>query len=804
MCNVQHSRALSRPILSQFFIFALVLFLIVLSTACGTSPNASVASPSSNSSSSSGLSLTPSSATVASMEQLQFTARISGTSNTAVTWTASAGTISKSGFFTAPQVTSTTPVVITATNGGGPVSLPVNLKDATVPNINTHASVTVTVTAPTTLAVTTSALPAGDVDAPYSATLSAAGGASPYQWSLAIGTLPSGIQLNSGTGLITGETSLAGSYPLTARVTDASGHTATSTLNLSISPSTTGGTFDGPAELPRVYLQSAMANTPAPGSTISVNAGGDLQSALNSAGCGDTISLQSGATFTGIFTFPAKNCDDNHWIIVRTSAPDSSLPAEGTRLTPCYAGISSLPGRPAFNCASTQNVLAKLVLSSTNLGPVIFATGASYYRLIGLEITRATGTGFASSLWSVANNGTASNLIIDRVWMHGTAQDETNRGVWLAGTTSISIVDSFFTDFHCVSVTGDCTDSQAIGGGIGSGPMGPYKFTDNFLEASGENILFGGGTATATPTDIQVSQNHFFKPLTWMKGQPGYVGGTNGNPFVVKNLFEMKNAQRVLLDGNIMEDSWGGFTQNGFAVVLTPKNQLIGSTNVCPICQVTDVTVRYNTMSHLGGGLQIANALAGTGPALAGERYSIHDIVVDDIDGLKFDGSGDLAQISVQAGAPLLQSVTINHVTAFPPSMLFMIGDFVATSGAMKNIFITNSLASAGVYPIWSTGGGSTNCAYDDVPMTTFGTCFSGSPFTNNAVIGAPNAPPAGWPAGNFFPASVTSVQFVNYNGGIGGDYHLEPSSPYKDKGTDGKDLGADIDAINSAIAGVE
>lgn len=54
------------------------------------------------------------------------------------------------------------------------------------------------------------------------------------------------------------------------------------------------------------------------------------------------------------------------------------------------------------------------------------------------------------------------------------------------------------------------------------------------------------------------------------------------------------------------------------------------------------------------------------------------------------------------------------------------------------------------------------------------------------------------------FQASAASVQFVNYNGGKGGDYHLGPGSPYKNQGTDGKDLGADIDAVNSAITGVQ
>jgi hypothetical protein len=44
----------------------------------------------------------------------------------------------------------------------------------------------------------------------------------------------------------------------------------------------------------------------------------------------------------------------------------------------------------------------------------------------------------------------------------------------------------------------------------------------------------------------------------------------------------------------------------------------------------------------------------------------------------------------------------------------------------------------------------------------------------------------------------------VDYRGGNGGDYHLQSSSRYKRAGTDGKDVGADVDAINSAIAGVE
>jgi hypothetical protein len=815
----------NKKLIPNLVVVSFLLCLTGLTAGCGSLPQSAGAASTSNSSAS--VSLSPNNATMGSSEKLQFTARISGTPNTAVTWSASAGTISKDGIFTAPSVSSSTPVTVTvtsaATAAATPVTTPVTTSvggkggsssvGATSPpsagTASSHASATVTVTAPAAVAIATSALPTGDAATPYTTTLSATGGVSPYRWSLPTGVLPSGIQLQASSGVIAGTTTLVGSFPVTAKVTDAAGHTATAPLSLTVSTNSntnpTSG-FDGPAELPRVYIQSAMSNTPTSGTSSTVSSAASLQAALDNAKCGDTIQLQAGATFTGTFTLPAKSCDATHWIIVRTSADDSVLPAEGNRLTPCYAGVSSLPSRPAFNCASTKNVLAKLVMAGTGNGPIAFASGASHYRLIGLEVTRVEGTGTVTALASVVNGGTANNLIFDRVWMHGTAQDETTRGVWLEGATYVSIVDSFFTDFHCISSTGSCTDSQAIAGGLGSNPGGPYKIAGNFLEASGENILFGGGAATLTPADIEISHNHMFKPLTWMKGQAGYVGGKNGNPFIVKNLIEVKNAQRVLLDSNRLEDSWGGFSQVGFAIVLTPKNQSgSNGSNLCPVCQVTDVTIRYNSISHVGAGLQIANALSDNGgTALDGQRYSIHDIVIDDIDGVKYNGPSEFAQISVNAGAPLLQNVTINHITAFPTTELFMIGDQVAISARMKNFVFTNSIVNAGTYPIWSTGnGGATNCAYSDVPVNTLAACFNNFTFVANAIL-APPGSVGQWPLKNFFPASASTVQFVNYNGGIGGDYRLQSSSPYKAKGTDGKDLGADLDAVNTAIAGVE
>ncbi|MGA2923326.1 MAG: Ig domain-containing protein [Candidatus Sulfotelmatobacter sp.] len=559
-----------------------------------------------------------------------------------------------------------------------------------------------------------------------------------------------------------------------------------------------GATTDGPATLPTSCFYTALSATPSPGAVTAVSAGSDLQQAVDNAKCGDTLMLESGAVWTTKqITFPAKNCGDDNWITIRTSAADSALPPEGTRLTPCYAGVSSLPGRPALNCTSTENVVAKIEYDSGNLsGPLVFENGATHYRFIGLEITKHTAGKFVVALASPTTGAAFDHIIFDRVWFHGDPNDETTRGVLLDGGTSVAVIDSYFTDFHCHSM-GKCTDAQAVAGGNGSIPNGTYKIVDNFLEASGENIIFGGAGATQTPTDIEIRRNHFFKPMIWMAGQPGFIGVK----FVVKNHLEFKNAQRVLVEGNIMENSWGGFSQTGFSVLATPKND-----GHCSVCLVTDITFRYNTISHVGGGFQLANVVSATGfYAKEGQRYSIHDVIVDDISADKYSGHGVFAQVETQFNTsfvPLLQNLAIDHVTAFPDSMLVNAGG--TFSPKMPNFSFTNSIVSAGAYPVWSTGGGSGNCAHTDVPLTVLDSCFSSPNFTGNVIVAQPTSyTSAMWPSENSFASTPAGVGFVNFNGGIGGNYELSPTSTFKGRTALGLDPGADIPGLENAIAGV-
>ncbi len=94
------------------------------------------------------------------------------------------------------------------------------------------------------LTITTTSLPAGTVyqkslGNPYSASLAASGGNPPYKWSIASGSLPTGLKLNKSKGVISGKASFAGTYVFTAKVVDKKVHktenSATKVLSITIS-----------------------------------------------------------------------------------------------------------------------------------------------------------------------------------------------------------------------------------------------------------------------------------------------------------------------------------------------------------------------------------------------------------------------------------------------------------------------------------------------------------------------------------------------------------------------------------------
>ena len=543
---------------------------------------------------------------------------------------------------------------------------------------------------------------------------------------------------------------------------------------------------DGPAALPTRCINTTLASTPSPGKEIKVSESGGVDAALQSAACGDSILLKAGKTFAP-FTLPEKKCDATHWIIVRTSAADSDLPPEGTRITPCYAGQASLPGRPAYPCTRPKNSLARIELKG-RAGAITVLAGANHYRLVGLEVTRTEGTGIAYGLIRFEDGG--DHIVVDRSWIHGTPLDETVRGLYLGGSSYVGIVDSYFSDFHCIAVSGACTDAQAINGGNSTVPVGVYKIVNNYLEGAAENVMFGGAPGSRIPADIEVRRNHMFKPLIWQPGRPGFIGKN----FIVKNLFELKNAERVLVEGNVMENSWGGYSQVGYGILLTPRGNFAA---------VQDVTIRENFIRHLGSGIQMAASRNGDEDSLAAQRWSIHDDLLEDIDPIAYNGNGIIFQISSNftKNAPL-NNVTLNHVTVFTMAAvktLMVVGVSPENPRRPFEITFTNNIVPAGKYSVWSTGIG--YCKNSGKPSVLFNMCWSSFRIQNNVIVNYPSDQ-GPWPPGNFFPTDLGGVGFENLD--VEEEhFRLSATSRFKSKASDGKDVGANIGAIFVAIKGV-
>ncbi len=569
----------------------------------------------------------------------------------------------------------------------------------------------------------------------------------------------------------------------------------------------TAATYDGPAQLPRACVYTGLDGSPSPGKATFVAAGGDVVAAVKAASCGETINLQAGATFTlKSPAFPSKNCDSQHWITIRTSAGNSALPAEHTRINPSYAGVASLSGRPSFS-GPNKNVMAKLIVGQM---PIQIA---DHYRLIGLEITRPHDGQFYNALVQFLG----SHTILDRNWIHGDPTADTAHLVQTGvGADHVAIINSYMTDAHCKASPVVCSDAQDWSDG-GRGTV--MKAYNNFMEASGQSIMFGGTTALIITSDIEIRLNHMFKPLTWNPLDKTFIG----TKFTVKNNFELKEGQRILVEGNIMENTWGGFTQKGANILLTPKNQAgPNGTNICPICFVSDVTLRYNYIVHGAQGLQAGNGPSDNGGwSLGGHNYSIHDLVFD---GMQYSEcyqcanflnllSSDYQSTSPPPASEVMHDVTINHLTIVNVGFLAPAGTatgFMTISGPpagnktatprIDNFRLTNSIGDAGSTGALPTGGGSDNCAVGPKTLAAMVTaCWAGaSSFTGNLIITDHDSNVV-LPGGNFEASAWSKVGFVNFNGGDGGDYHLQQSSQYVNAGTDGKNLGADIDAVYSA-----
>jgi PKD domain len=258
-------------------------------------------------------------------------------------------------------------------------------------------------------------------------------------------------------------------------------------------------------------------------------------------------------------------------------------------------------------------------------------------------------------------------------------------------------------------------------------------------------------------------------------GESSGTAPTNGTLWNVKNLIELKNAQRVTIEGNVIQNVWKA-SQTGYALVLTPRNQ----SNTAPWTVVQDVMIRSNLLRHANGGVLILgdDYSASTGSLLT-RRISIVNNVFDDIGGSAWGGG---SHFLLMVGGPA--NVTVNHNTVFHKNNIVLID-----TAPSQGFVFTNNLMKHNTYGIIGSD--------ESMGNGTLAVYFPNAIVRRNVLAGGKASI---YPPDNFFPDLATFwAQFVQYSGG---NYALVSGSPYVNKGTDGKNIGVDIVALAAAQAG--
>jgi cellulose synthase/poly-beta-1,6-N-acetylglucosamine synthase-like glycosyltransferase len=453
----------------------------------------------------------------------------------------------------------------------------------------------------------------------------------------------------------------------------------------------------GPTQPERPRSRVDLPPESTTGRVVHVKAGDDLQAALDNASPGDRITLDAGATYKGPFRLLRKTGDQ--WIVITSAA---QLPPRGRRVSARDAG--RMP-----HLVSDGNTVIEAM------------PGAHHYRLVGLHISPAEGT-YVNTLVQLGDkertvSDQPHHILLERSYLHGDRRKGSRRGVALNARHS-AVVDSYFSDFKEGSA-----DSQAIAGWNGAGP---FRIENNYLEGAGENVMFGGADPTVpelVPSDIEVVRNHMAKPLRWKAGDASY----EGTQWSVKNLFELKNARRVLVEGNVFERVWTQ-AQNGFAILFTVRNQDGGA----PWSVVEDVTFLNNIVRHAGGGVNVLGK-DDNHPSQHTRRIEIRNNLFLDI-GEPW-GAGRLFQLLDGTS-----NVTIANNTALQTGSILFGGDHAPHAGFV----FQNNIAPHNEHGIVGSGTEPGN--------QTLARYFPRGVVRGNVIVGGSAGK---YPSDNAFPASL-------------------------------------------------
>lgn len=322
------------------------------------------------------------------------------------------------------------------TDNVGTFTVTAQVTDAASNTASATLSLTMAQAAALTI-TTTSPLPGGSVGTPYSETLAATGGVTPYTWSLASGSsLPDGITLST-AGALSGTTSATGTFSFTVEATDAEtpAQTAKQALSLTIStaPTTLSITTTSPlpaATLGTSYTTTVTASGGTPPYTWTLASGSTLPSSLSLASGTPSATISGTPEETGTYQFTldvedsASNSASGKFLITISGSTTLNCPTT-VNLTLCgtylmgMRGFNSSGGTTAFGVSFVANNSGNVISGTKDANDSVAGyttstiTGGSYVMdssgdgrgLLTLIDSNANSTSFRFALQSATNAG---------------------------------------------------------------------------------------------------------------------------------------------------------------------------------------------------------------------------------------------------------------------------------------------------------------------------------------------------------------------------------------------------------------
>lgn len=533
----------------------------------------------------------------------------------------------------------------------------------------------------------------------------------------------------------------AGTYTLTLTIKNSLGAVATDTVTVNVS------------------------DFSAPTNTYTVTTAQQLLDAYNQCTGGEHIVIPAGTTILGHIELPSKNFSD--YVTIRSSG---TMPGVRDRITPNSSQIATLKG------------------VSYNIPTLKIKNGASKLRFIGLKFEPLEQNNYdqfsiieVGEYYQTNYSTNPQKIIFQHSIINPPDTTQVRHGMMNDGY-KVAVISSWFGNIftRCFPTSGCVTDSNAA---YSLNGKGAHVYNNSYIEASSENILYGGDTVTVdggVPTNIEVRRCYFYKRPAW-KPNPDPL-------YNIKNLIEFKTGRRVYLAGNVFENHWIGADAGQPNAININTIAEFGS----PWSVNEDIVFENNKVFEIPSGVLVSSA-NGTGvtdyTARKSQNIRFKNMLFD-----KFQPNAArrlfIANGVEEAIFDRVTQIDTNLTTsrlmefASPNNYGLQITNSIVGMGTDYQIFSSYGLGRCALN--WGTGGSATS------PCTPNGQWNVG----NNIFVRYNNDPLINPPANNCDSAvGYNAVGFVNL---ANGDYRLSGSGACYQGQTN---IGADIPVLDQSTA---